>query len=179
MSETTFLELVEGVGPESDFVVDPKSGLEVPNPKAGEPAELKAIGFQIPLPTQVGDDIVYTTSKVEVGPADAIDPENPVASRIVPGTRIVETNAPAVVNALLETGHYQLCDPPGTRSSGPTKAQLEGHATTLGLDVAGLKKAEIQAAIDSHVPAPPVEVAPAQEGGDPAAPATTTGGSPS
>jgi hypothetical protein len=132
MSETTFLELVEGVGPESDFIVDPKSGLEVPNPKAGQPGELKAIGFQIPLPVKVGKDIVYTTSKVEVGPADAIDPDNPVSSRIIPGTRIVETNAPAVVNALLETGHYQQCDPPAQQKKGKGGEAAAEAATTTG-----------------------------------------------
>lgn len=173
MSETTFLELVEGVGVESDYVVDPKTGLEIPNEKAGEPAELKEVGFQIPMPTQVGDDIVFTTSRVAVTPKPGIDPEDPLASRIIPGTRTVETNAPAVVAQLLETGHYRLADPPGSHSSGPTKAQLEGQAEKLGIDVSGLKKAEIQERVDDAAKA--VATAPSSEVPAPES-ATSTGG---
>jgi hypothetical protein len=122
MSETTFLELLEGVGPESAFIVDPKSGLDVPNPKAGEPAPLTSVGVKIPFPTMVGKDVAEEQRTAEIVPLPEIDPDwkaRPVkddtqvlaCARIIPGTRIVETNAPPIVAALLAS-HWQECDPP-------------------------------------------------------------------
>ncbi|MGH2878952.1 MAG: hypothetical protein ACRDK4_05010 [Solirubrobacteraceae bacterium] len=112
MSQTTYLELVEGVGVEPTHVRDPKTGEEKPHPKAGEPAPINHIGFQVPIPTMVEGELVMQTAAVTISQEPSIDPDNPVASRIIPGTRIVETNAPAVVNALLERGDFRLCDPP-------------------------------------------------------------------
>jgi hypothetical protein len=125
MSDSTYLELVEGVGVEADFTRHHKTGLDIPNPKAGEPAPLCEIGIQIPVAVRIGNDVGTTTRSVQIKPLDSIDPDDPVASRIIPGTRIVETHAPAVVNVLVETGHYRQCDPPKTE-------QPRKPATTKG-----------------------------------------------
>lgn len=123
MSETTFLELVEGVGVEPTHVRDPKTGEETLHPKAGDPGPLNHIGFQVPIPTMVGDDIVMQTAAVTIAQAPAIDPDNPVASRIIPGSRIVETNAPAVVDALLRRGDFRICDAPAKHAPKPKEVK--------------------------------------------------------
>lgn len=111
MSNTTYLELVEGVGVEPDFH-HRENGLAVPNPKAGDPAELREIGIRIPVPTMVGNEVINDARTVRIKPAPQIDPKDTLKSRIIPGTRVIETQAPAVVNALVSTGHYRVCDAP-------------------------------------------------------------------
>lgn len=112
MPETTYLELVEGHGVEPDAIHDPKTGLIIPNEKAGEPAPLANIGVNIPMPVMVGKDVLTDVSKVVIRPSESIAPGDALASRIIPGTRIVETQSPAVASLLLDTGAYAVCDPP-------------------------------------------------------------------
>ena len=134
MSQTTFLELVEGVGVETSHVVDPATGAEIENPRSGEPAPLSHIGFQVPMPTMLDNgEIGITTAPVAIEPAAAIDPDNLIASRIIPGTRIVETNAPAVVATLVDTGHYRVCDPPAPKTT-KAKAAATADTTTPAAD---------------------------------------------
>lgn len=121
MSDTTYLELVEGVGAEPTHLHGTK-GLIVPNPKAGDPAPLTAIGVNIPMPTMSGKDVVTDVQKVVIRQAEQIG-DNPLASRIIPGTRIVETTHPAVVNVLVDTGHYAVCDPPAKHAPKPAKPE--------------------------------------------------------
>lgn len=130
--ETIYLELVEGVGVEPPFTRDPKTGLEIPNDKAGEPQPLTHIGIQIPVPTMVGKDVIDTTAKAYIEQARAIDPKDPVQSRIIPGTRIVETTAPAVVNLLLETGHYQQVAAPTSEQPHRPRQGRKAHASGHG-----------------------------------------------
>lgn len=126
MSETTYLELVDGVGMVPAFTRT-KDGLEVPNPLAGEPDLLNNIAFQVPVPTMVDSEIVETTVPVVIKQAPEIDPADPLQTRIIPGTRIVETRAPAVVNVLLESGHYQRCDRPKTEQPRRPRGKTEGE----------------------------------------------------
>lgn len=128
MPESTFLELVEGVGVESDFLhKQDKNGLWVPNPKAGQPAPLTHIGVTVPVPTKIeGGDVIQTTRQVGIDPAPHIDPDDPIASRIIPGTRIVETHAAPVVEVLLSTGNYVQVDPPKSDTKARQSAGKEG-----------------------------------------------------
>lgn len=141
MTDTMYLELVEGVGVESDFHHEQdKHGLHLPNPKAGDPAPLTSVGIQVPVPTKVdGGDIIETSRSVAISPRpDRVSSdwrENPVdedgsivVARIIPGTRVIETTAPPVANVLLGTGHYQPCDPPASEQPRkPKPAQPESE----------------------------------------------------
>jgi hypothetical protein len=127
MPDTMYLQLVDGVGAESDFRHEQdKDGLYLPNPKAGDPAPLTSVGIQVPVPTKIeGGDIIETTRSVTIAPSDqrvSTDwRENPVGddgaitvARIIPGTRVIETTAPPIANVLTATGHYQPCEPPAS-----------------------------------------------------------------
>ncbi len=110
MPDLVYLELNDDIGLEtSHLVID---GQNVKNPKAGQPAELNNIGVQIPMPTMVGKEVAMTTSRATIQVGEQRDEH--IRARILPGTRIVETDHPAVVNLLIETGHYHQIDPPKT-----------------------------------------------------------------
>lgn len=124
MSERTFLELDEGVGVESDSLheLDPKTGLYLANPKAGDPGPLQSVGVKIPFPVMVGKDVFEEQRTAEIVALPQIDEDwkaRPVkegtkvlaCARIIPGTRVVETNAPPIVTALLAS-HWHEVDPP-------------------------------------------------------------------
>jgi lysophospholipase L1-like esterase len=88
-----FLELFDGVGTEPAFIH--QNGVDVPNPQAGAQGPITELG----LPG------------LKIDPAHGeISQEEPNASRIIPGTRIIETNSQAVADMLaavsmrLETG---------------------------------------------------------------------------
>lgn len=136
MSETTYLELVEGVGMESEFLheIDPKTGEYKRNPKAGQPAPLCEIKIPIPIPVMAGKEVVVTTRTVDIKPLERIDPDDPLEARIIPGTRIVETHAPEVVNRLVETGHYQVCDQPHSEQPRKPHAARKDHGATTEED---------------------------------------------
>lgn len=115
----TYLTLPDGVGVAPPFIRDPKSGLDVPNPKAGEPEPINNIGLQIPVPVMAGGEVADTTARVAIHPGPGLGAEGELVddagsfkrARIIPGTRVVETDHPAVVNLLTEAGYLQ-CDPP-------------------------------------------------------------------
>lgn len=99
-------------------------GLEVPNPRAGQPAPLRELAFQVPVPTIIEQDgeqvLVNTTRRIPVVAAPELGRDANqlfdgkgqfVRARIVPGTRIVETDVAPVVNALQANG-WVLTDPP-------------------------------------------------------------------
>lgn len=145
-----YLELLEHVGLAPSHVRLP-DGREVENPIAGEPEPLSNIRFQIPIPTMVGGELVMTTASSEAKPAEQLDPRT--KTRIVPGTRLVHTQAPAVVEVLLNTGLYRVCDPPekaAANRQAKKKAQLAEEARALGIDiVAGMTKPDIIKAIEA------------------------------
>lgn len=126
----TYLTLPEGVGVASPFIRDPKSGLDVPNPKAGEPEPINNIGLQIPVPVMVDGEVADTTTRVPIQPGPALGPEGQLVdnagvfqrARIIPGSRVVETDHPAVVNLLQEAGLVP-CDPPA--SAQPRRPQTD------------------------------------------------------
>lgn len=117
-----FFELHDTAGLAPAFVRNDQ-GLEVPNERVGEPDPLTEIGVNIPMPTMVGDQVATTTAHVAIRPADVLDEQ--LQSRILPGTRIVETTHPAVGSLLLETGLYHEIDPP--RSVQPHKPKTTGR----------------------------------------------------
>lgn len=127
MSKLTYLRLRDHVGLEAAFRVDPKTGLEVPNPKAGQPAPLNNVGFQIPMPVMVGKEVGTTTSRATLYPSEELDPN--LRARIIPGTRIVEAEHPAVIDVLVGTGFYEQCDPPAeVRSRKPKSTTTTAEA---------------------------------------------------
>ncbi len=120
MSETTFLELLDHVGIEPSYRHHPDTGEIEENPSAGEPGPLVEIGVQIPVPVMVGSDVGTETRTAPIQQHESLAEAGEIKARIIPGTRIVETTAPAVVNVLISTGHYQQCDPPPSTTE-PTK----------------------------------------------------------
>lgn len=126
MPDLMYLELLDEHGVETSHIVDPDTGHEVKNPRAGQPAPLNNIGIQVPVPVMVGDDVAMTTSRVPILVANELD--ELLGARIIPGTRIVETITPAVVNVLMDTGHYRRCDPPERKSLSNAEKAL---ATTM------------------------------------------------
>jgi hypothetical protein len=120
MSETFYLELNDTIGPAPAFIRDPKSGLEVPNPKAGEPDEINHLTFRIPVPVALPDgQIANDTRPVDIVAEPKLDPDHSLASRVIPGTRIIETRAPAVVDFLVTNGICRQVDQP--KSEQPRK----------------------------------------------------------
>lgn len=110
-TKSRFYELNDDIGLAPAWIVCPKTGLEIPNERAGEPDPLNNIGINIPIPTQLpSGEIVDTTRRAPIEPGEQLD--EVLRARIIPGTRIVETDHPAVGNVLLETGHYHEIDPP-------------------------------------------------------------------
>jgi len=88
----TRLELLSSIGPESGFVRD-SEGHETVNPKFGSLGQLDEIGL----------------SGLFIKPSgSAVKPEGSTESRIVPGTRIVETNSAGVAAQLLAEGMFAL-----------------------------------------------------------------------
>lgn len=111
MPDSMFFELNADQGLAPDWIVDHATGLEVPNPHAGEPSPLNNIGIQIPTVAMAPDgEVIETTTRQPITPSDRLD--EVLRARILPGTRIVETDHPAVANLLNETGLYHQIDPP-------------------------------------------------------------------
>lgn len=111
MPDLTYLKLRDDVGIAPSHIVN-DAGLEVENPRAGELDALNNIGIQIPMPTMIGTEVGMTTRRVEIKPGAEL--ADPLRARIIPGTRIVETDAPAVINLLVASGDYAHCDPPAS-----------------------------------------------------------------
>lgn len=78
----------------------------------GTPQELNNIG----LPVQVVRKVVVDGKIELVDDFVAVRITQSASAkqrtRIIPGTRVVATDSPAVVQALLSFGGYELCDPP-------------------------------------------------------------------
>ncbi len=127
MPDLIYLTLRDDVGIAPAHIVNDK-GLEVPNPRAGELDNLTSIGVQIPMPVMVGDDVAMTTRQAPIHILDKLGPKDAMTdrqgrfcrARILPDSRIVETDHPAVVNLLTAAGYVQ-CDPP--KSEQPRKPQ--------------------------------------------------------
>lgn len=146
--EDVYLELVEDVGLAPAFLRQP-DGTEVENPAAGEPEPLNNIRFQIPVPVMVDGQLAMTTNSAHVVPGDDLD--EVTLTRIIPGTRVVHTQAPAVVDVLMNTGHYRLVDPPERKAANRQamkKGQLEEAARAAGIDATGLTKDQLVAALE-------------------------------
>lgn len=115
MPNSRFLELVDDVGLAPAHTLS-KKGLEVPNdgthgrPAAGEPEPLASIRVNIPVPVQVEGDVITDIRSIELKPSETFDER--LFARILPNSRIVECRHPALVDALLGTGHYREVDPP-------------------------------------------------------------------
>lgn len=120
-----YLKLRDDVGVEPSHVVN-EAGVEIPNERAGDPAPLNNIGIQIPMPTMIGKDVGTTTVRAAIEQSDTLPA--PLRARIIPGTRIVETDAPAVINLLTQTGQYELIDAP--RSEQPRRPKTSGESTS-------------------------------------------------
>jgi hypothetical protein len=106
---STFLELNEDVGLVPSHLEDPKLG-PVENPKAGEHAPFLQMGIQIPVPTMVNGEVVDQPKSVAIVPGEKLD--KTLRARIVPNTRCIETDHPAVVELLLNTGKFHEVDQP-------------------------------------------------------------------
>jgi hypothetical protein len=116
-----YLELLPDVGIAPPFITGP-DGEPKPNPRAGQPEPLNNIGIPVSIPQEVeGLGVVDQAVRVTIAQAPQLgDPKGPpvtpkgvlTGTRIIPGTRTLESRQPAVVAVLLETGHYQPCDPP-------------------------------------------------------------------
>lgn len=83
----------------------------------GQPEPLVEIGIPVHIQRQVGKDVVDDYVGVKIRPSTKADDEIP--GRIVPGTRVVATRAPGVMDALLDAG-YVLTDPPTKQSAAKT-----------------------------------------------------------
>jgi hypothetical protein len=126
MPELVYLTPRDDVGPTPSHIVN-DAGLEVPNPEAGQPGVLTSIGITVPVPTMIGDEVGMTTRRAEIAQLPALGDEGGmldeegrfVRARIIPGTRIVETDMPQIVNVLVASEQYVHCDPP--KSEQPRK----------------------------------------------------------
>ena len=83
----------------------------------GTPQELNEIGLPMQIVRKVVVDGKSEIVDDFVGLKIRPNASEKVPHRIIPGTRIVATNSPAIVQALLDAGGYELCDPPGARRS--------------------------------------------------------------
>lgn len=106
---------------EPAFIVDPGTGLEIPNPIAGELRVLNNIGITVPIATELEGDVIDVMHRAEIKQAGKIDEQ--LRARIIPGTRVVETDHPAVINMLQAHG-YVLCDPPSNADEKAAQAAL-------------------------------------------------------
>jgi hypothetical protein len=126
-----FLELVDDVGLAPDYTIS-KKGLEVPNdgthgrPAAGEPEPLAEISVNVPVPVQVGGDVLTDVRPIKLKPSQEFDER--LHARILPGTRIVECRHPALFEALLSTGHYHEVDPPKSEQAHVARDKKPGNA---------------------------------------------------
>jgi hypothetical protein len=75
-----------------------KDGAEVPNPKAGEPEPLAAIGVALSVPTMAGGEVVDSSTVYTIKPAEKLAAGD--LARIVPGTRTIEVASEIVENKL-------------------------------------------------------------------------------
>lgn len=134
MSELAYLTPPAEVGVAPAFVRS-DGGVDVPNERAGEPDPLTSIGLQIPVDTLVKDaagkeHVLPVASRVEIRPSVQLGPPEKLVddvfarARIIPGTRVVETDHPAVVNLLQQVG-WAHCDPPKSEQSRTGKQSKE------------------------------------------------------
>lgn len=105
--DTTYLEFLAGIDDQ------------------GCPEPLVEIGLPVRVTRQVGPEVVDDYQTVRIRPSAKSETEIP--GRIVPGTRIVATRSPAVVEHLLGRGDYRLTDPPGTRATQTTADHRAGR----------------------------------------------------
>ncbi len=156
MPEPVYLELLDEHG-RAPSHKRTDSGLEIPNPRAGDPDTLNNIGIQVQVPVLVDGEIAMTTSRIPIVCANELDEQ--LAARIIPGTRIVETTNPAVVNVLMQTGHYRQVAPPERKSLSNAEKALARQMLAEGNRVRGEHHDEITAAIAAatltDTPAPP------------------------
>lgn len=112
MPDSTFLRLRDHVALTAD----------------GNPEPLVTIGATIGVPSMVANPKTGKLEPAEVAQSVAIRPADKLTAamrgRIVTGTRMVETADPQVTSVLLQTGNFEVCDP-------PTKAQAAKEAKAL------------------------------------------------
>jgi len=178
---TTYLELEDHIGVEPSHVVCPKTGEDIDNPNAGVPGPLVRQGIPFPIAVNVQEtgDTVTQIQVLDIQPAEDISAIGLIPARIIPGTRVIETTSDTIAAALLNIGHYRVCDPPvsmaqtrGRKAGQPNKAELAGIAVDLGIDVKGRSKPQIEAAIKEHNAAAAAATSPVEGGPDePAEPA--------
>ena len=130
MPALTYLRLLDTSGTAPTHTRTP-AGLEVPNPRAGELDELNNIGVNIPIPTMVDGEIVNLTAPVSIRQAQKLEDGDVDVStrtllraRIIPGTRIIETDCQPVID-LLQEMNFVHCDPPKTTTRKPAAAGNE------------------------------------------------------
>lgn len=148
--EATFLELEDHVGAEHTHTqTETPAGVVVieENDRAGDPGPLISQSLGIPIQTMAGGELITQFAHVNIEPSNApcardwqkAQTKDGVlaCARIIPGTRVIETTAPPVVNVLQEL-HFRICDPPkalqGTRgraaSGGKPKRARKAKAKT-------------------------------------------------
>lgn len=175
MSPITFLELDEGVGPESSHITGP-DGHPVENPKADEPGELREQGLPMPVPVHVeGVGIVTDIRVTAIYQAEEISGITMIPARIIPGTRIIETNSDRIAAALLNLP-FHVCDPPeghplnSTRTQsdntdGRSKKALIEQAKALGIKTTGMNKQQLEEVLEAHAQHDHAEQAPSGDEG--------------
>lgn len=115
MPDSTFMELHDHVGVTADGNLEP----------------LVSIGLTVAYPTMVKDP---DTGKDEIAEAvqgltiDAAQSLGDRPARFIPGTRIIETNDPRIVTALLQSGNFQQIDAP-TKTAAKAAAKALSDAT--------------------------------------------------
>lgn len=117
---TRFFELNDDVGLESSHLRQ-KDGTEVENPRAGQKAPLNNVGFPVQYPVKVdGGELITRTDIVRVEPSEQLHPQ--LKTRVIPGTRIVETANSQVANTLLESNYHEV-DAPKSEQGRTTKQE--------------------------------------------------------
>lgn len=106
-----YFELNDDVGVAPPYIRSAK-GLDVPNPRAGEPEPINEVGLPFLVPTVVDGDVIDTPQRAVIRPADTAEPR--LNSRIIPGSRVIETGHPQVINSLIACGQYHEVDKPAS-----------------------------------------------------------------
>jgi len=115
MSTSLYFELNDDIGLAPSHLRKP-DGTEVENPRAGEPDTINNLGFPVSTPIMVDGHVTDSVDVVRIFPSEDLDPV--LKTRILPNSRIVETQNPQVANVLREQ-HYHEIDPP--KSEQPRK----------------------------------------------------------
>jgi hypothetical protein len=98
-------------------------GLEVPNPRAGELDPINEVGISVSIPTMVGKDVLDLPARIVIAPAESLPDK--VRARVIPGTRIIETDNDRVATALLGCDQYAETDPPKAETTRTKREKTE------------------------------------------------------